>query len=171
MQCQDARLNTTTESLNNIKILKLYSWTDTFEKAIQAKRKLEMSVFWKRLMVGMMNVTSLYFFPQVLSAVVFSVFIATGHHLELGMAYTVMTCLNLLREPMRYFPYFIGQFIELLVSMQRLQDFMLCDEINPGVVNKLERDPNLDTAIQIKHGNFFWGLEKSINDQTANKKD
>ena len=63
MECQDDRLNTTTESLNNIKILKLYSWTDTFEKAIQVKRKLEMSVFWKRLSVGMISVTSLYFFP------------------------------------------------------------------------------------------------------------
>jgi hypothetical protein len=81
MECQDDRLNTTTESLNNIKILKLYSWTDTFEKAIQVKRKLEMSVFWKRLSVGMISVTSLYFFPQVLSAVVFSVFIGTGHQL------------------------------------------------------------------------------------------
>jgi hypothetical protein len=81
MECQDDRLNTTTESLNNIKILKLYSWTETFEKAIQVKRKLEMSVFWKRLSVGMISVTSLYFFPQVLSAVVFSVFIGTGHQL------------------------------------------------------------------------------------------
>jgi ATP-binding cassette subfamily C (CFTR/MRP) protein 1 len=120
MECQDDRLKTTTESLNNIKMLKLYSWTGTFEKAIQVKRKIEMSVFWKRLTVGMISVSSLYFFPQVLSAVVFSVFIASGHTLYLGMAYTVMTCLNILREPMRYFAYFIGQLIELLVSMERL---------------------------------------------------
>ena len=28
MECQDVRVNATTESLNNIKMLKLYSWTD-----------------------------------------------------------------------------------------------------------------------------------------------
>lgn len=56
-----------------------------------------MSVFWSRLNVGMISVSSLYFFPQVLSAVVFSVYIASGHHLELGVAYTVMTSLNLLK--------------------------------------------------------------------------
>jgi hypothetical protein len=28
MACKDERLNLATESLNNIKILKLYSWTD-----------------------------------------------------------------------------------------------------------------------------------------------
>lgn len=97
MECQDDRLNTTTESLNNIKMLKLYSWTDKFEATIEKKRNLELSVFWKRLNVGMLSVSSLYFFPQVLSAVVFSVYIGTGSHLELGMAYTVMTCFNLLK--------------------------------------------------------------------------
>ena len=67
-----------------------------------------MSVFWKRLTVGMTNVAFLYFFPMILQATVISVFIATGHYLELGMAYTVKTCFNILSEPMRYFPYFIG---------------------------------------------------------------
>ena len=56
-----------------------------------------MSVFWKQLNVFMISTTSLYFFPQVLSAVVFSVYIAMGHHLNLGMAYTAMTCFNLLK--------------------------------------------------------------------------
>lgn len=56
-----------------------------------------MKVFWGRLSVGMVSVSSLYFFPQVLSAVVFSVYIGSGHELELGLAYTVMTCFNLLK--------------------------------------------------------------------------
>lgn len=63
MECQDQRLNTTTESLNNIKMLKLYSWTDIFENSIEEKRNLEMNVFWKRLNIGMISVTSFYFFP------------------------------------------------------------------------------------------------------------
>jgi hypothetical protein len=97
MECQDERLNITTESLNNIKMLKLNAWTDTFENAIEQKRNVEMKVFWKRLNVGMISVTNLYFFPQVLSAVVFSVYIAMGNKLDLGIAYTAVTCLNMLK--------------------------------------------------------------------------
>jgi hypothetical protein len=78
-------------------MLKLYAWTEIFYKKIEEKRNVEMKVFWKRLNVGMISVTSLYFFPQVLSAVVFSVYIGMGNHLDLGMAYTVMTCFNLLK--------------------------------------------------------------------------
>jgi hypothetical protein len=35
---------------------------------------------------------------------------------------------------MRDFPYFIGQFIELLVSMKRIQDFLVCDTLNKSIV-------------------------------------
>jgi ABC-type multidrug transport system fused ATPase/permease subunit len=93
-----------------------------------------MKIFWGRLNVGMLNVSSMYFFPQVLSAVVFSVYIGSGHPLALGMAYTVMTCFNLLKEPMRYLPWFIGQFVELLISLKRIQDFLVCDTLNPTVI-------------------------------------
>lgn len=44
MAKQDARLNITTESLNNIKMLKLYSWTSQFEEAIDSKRDAELAV-------------------------------------------------------------------------------------------------------------------------------
>lgn len=120
-------------------------------------------------MIGMTSVTSLYFFPQVLSAVVFSVFIATGHTLDLAMTYTVMTCLNILREPMRYFPYFIGQFVELLVSMKRLQEYMLCEQVNKGIVRRLDREEGVETAISIRKGYFFWGVEEGRSTNTSEK--
>ena len=39
---------------------------------------------------------------------------------------------------MKYFPYFIGQFVELVVSMKRVQDFLLCDTLNTTIVNRIE---------------------------------
>lgn len=44
---------------------------------------------------------------------------------------------------------------------------MLCDEINTTVVNKLDRQPSLDTAIKITKGNFFWGLEGKNSDKNS----
>ena len=44
---------------------------------------------------------------------------------------------------------------------------MLCDEINTTVVNKLDRQPSLDTAIKITNGNFFWGLEGKNSDKNS----
>ena len=120
MQCQDERVKVTTESLNSIKMLKLYSWVDTFLDTIRSKRDEELKIFWVRQNIGMVNIASYYFFPQILSAVVFSVYISLGNSLDLKLAFTVMTCFNLLKEPMRTFPYYIGQFIELIISCKRI---------------------------------------------------
>lgn len=49
MKKQDARVSATTESLNNIKMLKLYSWTKQFESNINDKREEEIGVYWRRL--------------------------------------------------------------------------------------------------------------------------
>lgn len=68
----------------------------------------------------MISITMLYFFPQVLGAVVFSTYIGSGHTLDLGVAYTVLTILNLMKEPIRWLPMFIGQLIEFLVAMNRI---------------------------------------------------
>lgn len=63
MKKQDARINTTSESLNNIKMLKLYSWTHIFSEVIESKRFEELAVLWQRFSYGQLVVTSLYFFP------------------------------------------------------------------------------------------------------------
>jgi len=52
MKKQDARINTTSESLNNIKMLKLYSWTHIFSNVIESKRLDELSVLWTRFRYG-----------------------------------------------------------------------------------------------------------------------
>jgi hypothetical protein len=48
MKKNDARVNTTSEALNNIKMLKLYSWTHIFSTVIANKRAEELKILWKR---------------------------------------------------------------------------------------------------------------------------
>lgn len=58
---------------------------------------------------------------------------------------------------MRYFPYFIGQVIEFLISIKRLQAFLTCDTINTSIVS--QSNPIEEDAISIYDGNFHWGLK------------
>jgi ABC-type multidrug transport system fused ATPase/permease subunit len=120
MTCSDSRIKTTNESMNNIKMLKLYSWTEIFAKTISDKRQAELAVLWKRFKNGWAVVVSLYFFPQILSAVVFGFYIGTGHTLQLDVAFTVMTILTMIKDPLRSLPMFVGTGIEFMVSMRRI---------------------------------------------------
>lgn len=160
MKRSDSRVKTTNESLNNIKMLKLYSWTEIFAETIKEKRKEELEWLWKRFVNGQIVVTSLYFFPALLSAVVFAFFIGFGNILYLDIAFTVITVLNMIKDPLRMLPLFVGSFLEFLVSMNRIQEFMLVDEVNTTIIRHVDREetPN---AIEIRAGsNFHWGIKK-----------
>jgi ATP-binding cassette subfamily C (CFTR/MRP) protein 1 len=116
--------------------------------------------------MGQMIVTSLYFFPQILSATVFSVYIGTNHILDISTAFTVMTILNLLQEPLRTLPLFLGQLIEFLIAMRRIQAFINLDEINPTIVSKLDRE-TAESSIEIWKGNFHWGAKTHLTETRA----
>jgi hypothetical protein len=79
MKAKDTRLNLINESFNNIKMLKINAWTDHFASKISESRATEMEIFWKRNKVTIASISSMYFFPQILSAIVFSIYIGTGH--------------------------------------------------------------------------------------------
>lgn len=64
---------------------------------ISEKRQVELNTLWKRFRFGMTNTTSLYFFPSILGAVVFSTYIGMGNTLELSVAYTITTIFNLIK--------------------------------------------------------------------------
>jgi len=65
-------------------------------------------------------VTSLYFFPQILSGVVFTTYIGTGHTLSLSDAITVLVIFDLIRAPLRAVPMFLADISQLVVSLRRI---------------------------------------------------
>ena len=171
MSCKDARVKAITESLNNIKMLKLYSWKEIFYQMIVEKREQELEVLRKRFRFANVMVTSLYFFPSLLSAVLFSVYIALGNTLDLDIAFTVMTILNLIKGPLRSLPSFIGQLIEFQVSMTRIQEFILVSEVNPAMIRNIPQEEAQD-SITIREGsNFHWGSQTEKEKQGKKLKD
>ena len=38
---------------------------------------------------------------------------------------------------MRFVPLFFGELVETLVSMRRIQRFLMCDEINPAIISNI----------------------------------
>ena len=73
------------------------------------------------------------------------------------MVYTIITLFNVMRGPLSFLPWFIGQMIEFNVSMRRIQRFLLCDEVQPGVITQ-HGDPEYAISIQ-NPGAFHWGVK------------
>lgn len=108
MKLTDARVKVTTESLNNIKMIKLYSWINIFKGMIKEKRTQELKFQFVRMSYIMLTLGSLTFFPLFLQIVSFTAFIGTNHPMDLSLAYTIITIFNLIQSPIRMLPMFIG---------------------------------------------------------------
>lgn len=90
MKKRDERMNIVTEVLNNIKMIKLYSWSNTFKEKIREKRQRELKVVAKTYVMECFSTTSYIFFPTMMNIVTFIVYIGMGNHLDLSTAFTVM---------------------------------------------------------------------------------
>ena len=56
-------------------------------------------------------IASLYFFPSILSSVVFTTYIGMGNEINLEDAFTVLVFFDLIKEPLRSFPMFFSTYI------------------------------------------------------------
>ena len=140
MKTKAERVSITTECINNIKVIKLYGWTDFFRDHIDKARQIEMKFYLKRVMRVVLMVTSTNFFPMFLQAVLFSVYIGLDNRITLANAFSVTTTINIISAPIRVLPLFLGQVIEFMVAMRRIQAFLACEEINDTNICNVKAD-------------------------------
>ena len=53
--------------------------------------------------------------------------------------------------------------------MKRIQDYLLCPEINPSIITRIRSETN--TAVSISGGNFHWGGEAQTKKDDDEKKE
>ena len=68
-------------------------------------------------------------------------------HVSVPVAAASIQLMSLLKTSARWMPFFIGLVIEFLVSMKRIQEFMLCDEIDPKIIDTDHK--SYDESVQI----------------------
>lgn len=123
MKEQDKRVSLETESLSNIKMLKLYSWSDSFATNIGALRNTETALLWKKKWLEVGQCIAYAFLPVLLKVVSFVAFFGMGNTMTVENAFAILTVLGIIYIPMGWLPMFIGQLIEFNVSIERLERF------------------------------------------------
>ncbi|CAI2360453.1 unnamed protein product [Moneuplotes crassus] len=90
--------------------------------------------------------------------ITFFLFFLLGNKIVLAQAFAAGNIFYTLEEPIKWIPQFIGTCVEFLVSMNRIEKFLKCDELNPKIV---EMDNEFckknEISIMIEGANFTWG--------------
>ena len=159
MALKDKRMKKITETFNNIKILKLYSWEDEFKNKIDLAREDELENLEERFGVENINHTIQWFAPVATSVVSIGVYQYFHSVLKIEDIMTSLRIFNSLQFPIRMIPGLINNFNEVAISMKRIQKYLFQDEINPA--NVIIKDKYMDLnslSIKIENGDYSWGV-------------
>ncbi|XP_022900245.2 multidrug resistance-associated protein 1 isoform X2 [Onthophagus taurus] len=171
MKYKDERVKLMNEVLSGMKVLKLYAWEPSFEDQILAIRTKEMKVLRQ---AAYLNAGTSFLWSCAPFLVTFATFITFNYSsvdniMTPQVVFVSITLFNIMRIEMLLLPILIVYAIEAWVSIQRINKFMNCDELDPSNVghNKDETHPLI-----IENGNFHWGdnpVLKDINVKLAKK--
>jgi ATP-binding cassette subfamily C (CFTR/MRP) protein 1 len=148
----DQRVTMTQEILQSVRFVKFFGWETSFLNRIFAIRKREIFSIQKLLATrNAINAASMSV-PVFASMISFIVFSVTNHPLDPAPVFSSLALFNNLRMPLNFLPLVLGQVIDAVSSIRRIQEFLLAeeqeDEINWDYENK--------NAVIVQHADFTW---------------
>ncbi|TXG68642.1 hypothetical protein EZV62_003577 [Acer yangbiense] len=161
---QEERLRAMSEVLNNMKIIKLQSWEEKFKNVIDLLRENEHN-FLAKTQINKSSANVLYWLtPTIVSTVVFfGCLVMKSAPLNAATIFTILSTLRCMSEPMRFIPEALSMLIEMKISSDHLNAFLLADELSDEESNKSSKSLKHSSDIRVKiRGNFSWESDSAV---------
>ena len=158
----DQRMRVTTETFNNLKVIKLYGWDDFFLEKIQGARNEELDALNKRYYITTISQTLLWLAPIAMSVSSIGLYQYINKTFKVEDMFTCLAIFTSIQNPMRSLPTTFDIIMETIASMKRIEYFLKLPEIqNDKIIRNDSVTKNNGIAIQIINGTFKWGKIQS----------
>ena len=122
---KDKRINFTSQTVKNIKELKLLQWEDTFKNVINKKRQKEMIFMRRRLNYSLALITVHWIMPLLLCLSTIGAYVKlNSKFLDIADLMTALEIFDSIRGPIVNLPDRIREIINAYVSMNRVSNFL-----------------------------------------------
>jgi len=102
---------------------------------------------------------------MLVTTAVFGTYTLTGNHLSPQKAFTVLSTFLTLQFPLSNLPFLLVGFFQANVSVRRIEEFLEDEGIGTQFI-EYRHDQNLDDAILIEKGNFYWDKFENPDSQS-----
>lgn len=155
------------ESLVNMKILKLYAWELHFKGVIEHLRELELK--WLSAFQLGKAYTSVFFWasPAFVSGATFIACYFLGVPLNPSNVFTFVAAQRLVQDPINHISNVIGSVIQATAAFSRISRFLDAPEIQRDQIRMECCAPN-QYPIVIKSGYFSWDSSENSNLNSIN---
>lgn len=127
----DIRIRIMNEIIKGIKVIKMYAWETSFSNLVVNARKEEIEIVQTTCLFKAIN--GIFFFVSIpmIIGFVFSAYVSMGNVLTAEKAFLTLTLYNMVKMPLlRKFPGAVQMLTETLISIKRIQEFLLLEEVN-----------------------------------------
>ncbi|KDQ20385.1 hypothetical protein BOTBODRAFT_305749 [Botryobasidium botryosum FD-172 SS1] len=165
MKRTDGRVQAVTESLNVVRMIKLFGWEDKVYKRIKGQRDDEIKWMKKRNLLLLLNMNINYLLPLITMVLTFATFtLIMKQDLTASKVFSAMAIFDLLRDQLHGVFWIIPMVIQGKVSLDRVNDFiynteLLDEHVNPEneTIRQGFAAPTADpTAIGFSDAVFTW---------------
>lgn len=164
-EAKDARTKRTSESISNMKLLKLQGWEQQFADQISEYRRDELKRHADKGVVRALNQAISNSVPALVLVMTLTAYVKTGQPIVASTIFTAISLFNQLRFPLFFYPMLIDSLANGKNAMGRLSSYLSSEEVEPYV----ELGPVSDEggSIELCNGNFLWSKPATKEGEVA----
>ncbi|KAJ7078086.1 hypothetical protein C8R44DRAFT_992812 [Mycena epipterygia] len=166
IKAADSRIGTISETMNVLRMIKLFGWEEKMLGRVNAKREEELHWIWKREIFEWVANTVNNLIPVVTMLVTYITYVGAlttvimKRELRPSIVFSTMPVFDMLRNQLHMANYRIIQFIDAKVSIDRINDFLHNTELLDSFTEKEETAEFLaaeaSTEIGFRQASFTW---------------
>ena len=167
---KDRRINFTSQTIKNIKELKLLQWEDTFQKVIGEKRAKEMIFMKTKLNISVVLIIIHWIMPLLMCLTTIGAYVKINDKfLNIADLMTFLEIIDNLRGPIIYLPDRVRELINAYVSLNRLAAFLkISTEKKSNITKKKDEKYSINIS-EAKIGTNKDNILITINNLTIEK--
>ncbi|RAK98898.1 putative ABC bile acid transporter [Aspergillus ibericus CBS 121593] len=154
----DARIHSTNEILQNIRIIKYFAWEQRFQDIVNEKRKAELKALRFRYIIWSTAATVWYGTPILITFASFFLYtVVEGKKLTPSIAFPALSMFSLLRVPLDQLADMVAHVQESKVSLDRVDTYL--NEEETQKYRQLEKDDSTGQPpkIALENATLTWG--------------
>uniref|UniRef100_UPI0037E899EE ATP-binding cassette sub-family C member 4-like n=1 Tax=Semicossyphus pulcher TaxID=241346 RepID=UPI0037E899EE len=152
----DSRIRTMNEVVSGIRIIKMYAWEKPFSALVTEVRRKEISKIMKSSYLRGLNMASFFCASKIIVFITFTLYVLLGNTITASSVFVTVSLYTAVRLTVTlFFPSAIEKLFECRVSIRRIQEFLLLDEIAKGSA-ALQQEENKDASVEIQDLTCYW---------------